>query len=130
MSRHVLKEAPAEALVAAAEALVPRRLDTAAGARAHQHATKLRLVIIKLICILMTLAEGSAAGHAVRRPVVVFDGLQTHLLLQRHTSLSADRSYWCDADSTQCSRPEVVGQRCMTGIHPDVLEHAPAACLF
>ncbi len=93
MSRHVFKEAPAEALVPTAEALVPRRLGTARGARAHQHATKLRLVIIKLICILMTLAEGTAAGHAVRCPVVVLDGLQMHLLLQQHRSVSADRSF-------------------------------------
>ena len=107
MGRHVLKEAPAEALVPAAEALVPCRLGTAAGARAHQHATKLRLVIIKLICILMTMAEGSVAGHAVRCPVVVLDGLQVHPLLQRHTSLSADRKLWCDADSTQCPETEV-----------------------
>ncbi len=80
MSRHVLKEAPAEALVPAAEALMPRRLGTAGGARAHQHAAQFCLVITKLICILMTLAERTAAGHAVRCPVVVLDGLQMHLL--------------------------------------------------
>ncbi len=80
MGRHVLKEAPAEALVPAAEALVACRLGTAGGARAHQHATKLRLVIIKLICILVTLREGSAAVNAVGCPVVVLDGFQMHLL--------------------------------------------------
>lgn len=104
MRRHVLKEAPAEALMPAAEALVARRFGTARGARAHHRATKLRLVIIK---VLMILAEGTAAGHAVRCPVVVLDGLQMHLLLQRYTGLSADRSFVTNANSTQCSEAEI-----------------------
>ena len=62
MGRRVLQKAPPEALVAAAEALVPCRLGTALGAVADQGIPQLRLA---LICVRAVLRDSRQAVAAV-----------------------------------------------------------------